>query len=239
MSSFAADPRLTDDFSSALLRAGAVFSAQDGRSVAVNYGSAAAELAVCVSAVGLVDRSELTQLVVQAPAAQLGHLVARLAGNPLAVGGAVQTAGAWWCRSADDTVVALCEPRAGLAIRDQLRSHVVHHVALTVCDRSEEWAAIALLGRATRSVLGAVGAYGTSGDPRGVTPFTAGTVDGVEVTWLLESDHRALALVPRRHAAAVWLALESAGRPFGLSCAGREAAARYRLLELGRASARA
>ena len=50
-----------------LCQAGAVFASRSGRRAAINYGSAAGELAVCVSAVGLVDRSELSTLVVEAP----------------------------------------------------------------------------------------------------------------------------------------------------------------------------
>jgi hypothetical protein len=39
-----------------LRRAGAVLARRDGRDVAINFGSAAAELAVCVRSVGIVDR---------------------------------------------------------------------------------------------------------------------------------------------------------------------------------------
>jgi glycine cleavage system aminomethyltransferase T len=222
-----------DPFNAILRRAGAVFASHHGRSVAVNYGSAAGELAVCVSAVGLVDCSELTKLIVQAPPAQLRHLVSRLAGSEVAVGGARYADGAWWCGAAADRVLVLCHPSAGPRLRQRLSSQAVHHVALTVHDHSDEWAAIALIGRATPKVLKALGAFSDAGDPRRIPPLTAGTVHGVEVNWLLESDRRALALVPRLQAGTVWRAIEDTGRPFGISCVGEDAASRYSLLERG------
>lgn len=221
----------SDPFDAILRKAGAVFASHHGQPVALNYGSAAAELAVCVSAVGLLDRSELTKLVLEAPPAQLGHLVARIAGTPVTVGGALPAGGAWWCGSTENTVVVLCEPALGGRLRERLHTQTMHHVALTVHDHSDDWAAIALIGRGTAKVVSALGAYGEAGDPRWVSPFTAATVNGVPIKWLLESDHRALALVPREEAAGVWRAIEDAGRPFGISCVGHEAASRYMLLE--------
>jgi glycine cleavage system aminomethyltransferase T len=216
-----------------LRRAGAVFAGHNGLTVAANYGSAAGELAVCVRAVGLVDRSELTKLALGAPSAQLGHLLVRLTGRVVAVGGALQTDDGWWCRAAEDRVIVLSEPVAGARLGDRLcdQAQVLHHVSLTTHDLSHEWAAIGLIGRGTPDLLRAIGAHGEAGDPRLIAPFSTGTVDGVEVMWLMQSDRRALALVARADAADVWRALENAGRPFGISCVGYEAARRYALLE--------
>lgn len=233
VSVFAASKGATDPFDAILRRAGAVFASHHGRSVAVNYGSAAGELAVCVSAVGLVDRSELTKLVLEAPPAQLSHLVARLAGSTVALGGALQAGGAWWCGSAANRIVVLCEPSVGERLLDRLRTQALHHVTLNVHDRSDDLTAIGLIGCATPKVLRALGTYGDSGDARRVLPFTTGTVHGVEIEWLLECDRRALALVPREDAGTVWRALEDAGRRFGISCVGHEAASRYMLVERG------
>ncbi len=220
-------------FDEVLRRAGAVFAGHNGRTVAVNYGSAAGELAVCVRAVGLVDRSELTKLVLEAPSAQLGHLLVRLTGRIVAVGGALQTGDGWWCRAAENRVVLLSDPAVGKRVHERLRlqTQALHHVSVTVEDRSEQWAAIGLIGHSTPKLLGALGAYGDTGDPRSVAPFGAAVVHGVDVMWLLESDRRALALVNRAQAGELWRTLEDAGRPFGLSCVGHEAARRYALLE--------
>ncbi len=216
-----------------LRRAGAVFTGHDGRTVAVNYGSAAGELAVCVRSVGLVDRSELTMLELAAAPAQLRHLIVRLTGQTVAAGGALHAHGAWWCGAAADRVIALSETSTGARLRERLASQAQarHHVSLKVRDRSQEWAAIELIGAATSELLAALGAYGETRDPRRVAPFTAGAIRGVELMWLLESARCALALVPRAQSGTVWRALEEQGRPFGISCVGREAASRYRLIE--------
>ena len=83
-------------------------------------------------------------------------------------------------------------------------------------------------------MLAAVGAYGPPCDPRLTPPFSSRSVAGVDVSWLLESDRSAVAVIARDRAAEVWRAIELAGRPFGISCVGQEAAGRYALLERAR-----
>jgi glycine cleavage system aminomethyltransferase T len=212
-----------------LRRAGAVLSTRAGRPVTVHFGSAAAELAVCVRAVGLVDRSELSTLSVDAPPPQLAALMRRLAGATVAPGGLVSAASAWWCGETSDRVMVVCDPRTGGRLIGALHADAARHV--TVLDRSAELAAIALLGRNTSRVLSALGVYGPSADARQAKPFTHGSVEGIPARWLLESDHRAIALVDRDQAGEAWLAIERAGRPFGISCVGHEAAFRYALME--------
>jgi glycine cleavage system aminomethyltransferase T len=216
---------------SVLRKAGAVFSGREDSPIAVHYGSPAGELAVCVRAVGIVDRSQLSKLVIEAPRLQLGLLTSRLIGGTIAPGGAVQAAGAWWCADSEESMTVLCEPRVAQRLQDRLREHAVHYAALSVRDCSAELAAIELLGPATRKLLMTLGVYGESGDPRSVPPFTAGTLAGCEVRWLLQSDHRAVALVQAAAAGKTWKAIERAGRPYGISCVGSEAARRYALLD--------
>jgi glycine cleavage system aminomethyltransferase T len=216
---------------SVLRQAGAVFSGRDGRPVAVHFGSPAGELAVCVRAVGIVDRSQLSTLAIEAPRLQLRLLTSRLIGATVAPGGALQAAGAWWCANSEESVTVLCEQRVAHRLQDRVREHAIHYAALSVRDRTADCAAIELLGPATRKLLAALGVYGEAGDPRRVPPFTAATIAGCEVRWLLQSDRRALALVPSASAAEVWKAIERAGRPYGISCVGIEAARHYALLD--------
>ena len=197
--------------------------------MAINFGSAAAELAVCVRTVGLVDRSDLSTLALEAPPAQLAALTRRLVGATVAPGGLVSGGGAWWCGEAPDRVIVLCDPRTAARLISGLRTDAARHVS--VRDLSAELAAIGLLGRNTGHVLNALGVYGHSGDPREAKPFARGSVAGRPAWWLLQSDRRALALVSREHAGEAWLAIEGAGRPHGISCVGQEAAARYTLME--------
>lgn len=218
-----------------LNRAGAVYSTRPGRRVAIHFGSAAAELSVCVRAVGLVERSELSTLSLEAPAAQLSALMTRLAGAAVAPGGLVCGRSAWWCGVAEDRAMVVCRAPTGARLAEALHGDAARH--LTVRDLSEELAAIGVLGRNAGSVLSALGAYGPSGDARTARPFALAAVDGIPAWWLLQSDRQALALVSREHAGEVWLAIERAGRPFGISCVGEEAASRYALIERSRPAA--
>ncbi|HUO73198.1 MAG TPA: hypothetical protein VMU39_20685 [Solirubrobacteraceae bacterium] len=220
---------------SVLESAGAVFSLREGRAIVLHYGSPAGELAVCIRAIGLLDRSELTKLVVEAPPAQLSHLLARMTGEVVVPGGALNADGAWWCGAAEGRVVVVCEPHVGARLLGRLRAQTTHQVAVTTHDRTLDWAAIGVVGRSAARLLSALGVYGESGDPRRAAPFSSHGLAGTDAMWLLESDHRALVLVPAGSAGAAWRAIEQAGRPFGISCVGTEAARRYALLE--RASA--
>ncbi|MBV9804223.1 MAG: hypothetical protein JO130_13570 [Solirubrobacterales bacterium] len=212
-----------------LNRAGAVFSVRAGKPVAVHFGSAAAELAVCVRAVGLVDRSDLSVLALEAPPAQLSALMNRLVGATVSPGGLVCTRSAWWCGERPDRIIVVSDSRTAGRLADAQHGVAARHV--TVRDLSRRLAPLSLLGRSTGRVLAALGVYGPAGDPRHATPFGRASLDGIAVDWLLQSDHRALALVPREHAGEAWLAIKRAGRPFGISCVGHEAACRYALLE--------
>jgi glycine cleavage system aminomethyltransferase T len=212
-----------------------VFSVHGGRPVAINFGSAAGELAVCSRKVGLTDSSHLSKLVIAAPAERLRGLIERLAGSSVSPGGVLFAHGALWCGVTEDRVLVLCGPALGARIRARLATDAARRVTLSITDHTTDWGAIELLGPGTRNVLRALGTYGTSGDPRQVAPFTAGSVAGIETMWVLPSDRRAIALVPYDRAGEAWRAIEEAGRPFGLSCVGRDAANRYALLERSRA----
>jgi len=212
-----------------LRRAGAILSTRDGRPVAINFGSAAAELSVCVRTVGLVDHSELSTLALEAPPAQLSALMRRMAGDTVSPGGLVTSARALWCGETSSRVIVVCDPRTAERLTGGLRADAARHIG--VRDLSSELTAIGLLGRNTALVLGALGVYGPSGDPRTVQPFSRGSVERHAAWWLLQSDRRALALVDRDLAGEAWLAIERAGRPYGISCVGQEAAERYTLME--------
>ncbi len=223
--------RNEDAFVSILRQAGAVVAEHEGRLTVLNFGSAAGELAVCLRAVGLVDRSELTKLVLTGPAERIGALLVRLAGTDLAVGGVARRSTIWWCRTGPDRVIALCEPARGTRLWGELRLQARRHGSIALNDCSHTWTAIELLGRATPNMLAALGVYGEAGDPRRVAPFSVARIGPVDVSWLLQSPRRALALVAREDAAPAWRALEEAGRPFAISCVGQQAAARYSLLD--------
>jgi glycine cleavage system aminomethyltransferase T len=214
-----------------LRRAGAVFGVHGGCLVALNYGSAAGELAACVHSVGLADHSDAAKLVLEAPPAQLSDLTVLLAGRSVAAGQAFYAHGAWWCGAAPGRAVILCEAPVGDRLRDSLRSQRLRRFSLTVEDRSDRWAAIELIGRDAPKVLSELGAYDDPAAAGHGPSFTAGTVNGMMVSWLLESEHDGLALVERSDALAVWQAIERVGHGFSITYVGQEASARYRLLD--------
>ena len=213
-----------------LQQAGGILVLRDGRAVVTHYGSAAGELAACVSAVGLADCSELTKLVLHGRSEQLRQLTSRVAGTEVAPGGAALSGGVWWCAESAERMIVLCDPRLGERLGVQLRARVSRRASVELEDHSQDWAALAVVGRRTRPLLAELGVYGEAGDPRGVAPLTAHAMTGADVLWLLESDHKALALVPRAHAAQVWRTIDRAGQAFGISAVGREAVARYALI---------
>jgi glycine cleavage system aminomethyltransferase T len=226
-----ADPARADhELDAVVNRAGAVFCEHAGRSVALNYGSAAGELAACVTRAGLADRSELVKLSLEGSQQMLQQVVFNLTGAALAPGGATFTGAAWWCAAGPERVLVLCEPASGDRLHSRIRRLLTWHPSLRIRDLSVEWSAIALVGRRTSEVLSALGVYGIAGDPRSVSPVTSCRVADVEVTWLLQSDHRALALMGHRDAPGVWHALHRAGEQFGICAVGHEAIARYTLL---------
>lgn len=209
-------------------RAGAVMRTQGGASVAVHYGSAAAELGVCVRAVGLADRSDLGTLEIAGPAAAVGAFLRKLTGAPLEPAGVATAAGAWWCAAAPGRVLVLCEPDRRAQLLGVLRAASRRHPGVAVADVSSAWSAIAVVGRRTADVLAALG-HGD--DPRAAAPFGRASIGGAGVHVLLQSDRRAIVLAEPAAAGAVWQAIAHAGRPYGLSCVGTEAVERFALLD--------
>lgn len=223
-------PGPADPLDPVLRRAGAVFGLHAGNLVALNFGSAAGELAACVHGVGLADRSDVAQLVLEAPAAQLSDLVALLAGRGLAPGQAFHAHGAWWCGEAAGRAVILCDRRIANRLRDSLDSQRLRRFAPRLEDRSHGWAAIELIGREAPKLLAELGAYDDPAALRLGPSFTTGTVNGAVVHWLLEAERDALVLVRRADVLATWQAIDRIGRGYGVAYVGQEAAARYRLL---------
>jgi glycine cleavage system aminomethyltransferase T len=230
MSIHTPSPRADHELDAVVNRAGAVFCDHSGRSVALNYGSAAGELAACVTRAGLADRSELIKLSLEGPQQMLQQVVSNLAGAALAPGGATFTGAAWWCAASPERVLVLSEPASGDRLHSRIRRLLTWHPSLRIRDLSVQWSAIAIVGRRAGEVLAALGVYGEAGDPRSVSPVACSRIGDVDVTWLLQSDHRALVLMGHRGAPAVWHALHSAGERFGICAVGHEAIARYTLL---------
>jgi glycine cleavage system aminomethyltransferase T len=214
-------------------RAGAVMVERDGGSVAAHYGSAAGELAVCMRAVGIADRSDLGKLIVSGEPEPLAELLLQVAGVSLAAPGAVaERGGAWWCAAGGGRALVLCDPARRAHLLDLLRAAARRRPSLRLDDVTAQMSAIAVVGRSTRRVLAELGALGPAGDPRRVPPFGSVRIAGAGVSVLLQSDESVLLLVPAPDADRVWHAVERAGRPFVMGCVGLEALERFTLVAL-------
>lgn len=156
--------------------------------------------------------------------------MAALLGHSLEDGGAAFLGSALWCRPKGGQVVVICRPEDSSRLLGQLRKQAMRCPDLSVSDRSHQYASIGVIGASAPGVLAALGAYGPESDPHGVSPAASGRVAGVDVFWLLESDNSALVLAPRSAGIRVWKAIEDAGRPFHISCIGRDAFDRYMML---------
>lgn len=211
-----------------LRHAGAVMTQRDGWPVAAHYGSAAGELAVCVSGVGLAVRADLATFTIEAKPEAADRLLDRVLGHGLVPGGASLEAGAWWCRSAGAEELTVICPRSMAARLVRTLSHEITRIAhADMVDRWEDRVVLGVIGRKTIGVLEALEVFGAAGDPRRASPCTTTALAGHAVTWLLQADTAALAVVELDGAAAAWQALDDAGRPHGISCVGIEAIDRY------------
>ena len=201
-----------------------------GHPVVTSYGSAAGELAACVTAVGLADRSQLTKLALIGSPPALRELTIGLTGTELAPGGAVRSGGAWWCAETPSRTIVLCDPRWATRLRAALAQEAPRRPDIGVTDHTADWATLAVVGRRAGELLAGLGVYGSSGDPRAVPPVRRLRCGAVTVTWLLVSDEMAWAVLPRTDGPALWQTLERAGQPLSLCAVGQEAVSRYGLI---------
>ncbi|MFL5847038.1 MAG: hypothetical protein ACJ762_20340 [Solirubrobacteraceae bacterium] len=205
-----------------LLRtAGANMTHRGGRAVPADYGSAAGELAVCMRGVGLATRADLATLSLRGKARGLDQLLQRFLGHPVATGGAVLEAGAWWSRPFDEEVLVVCRYDRAKRLRVALAQEVSRFTAATLIDQGEDRALLEIAGRHTGRVLATLG-LGSATSP---------VIAALNAVWILQSDTSALAIVPAVEAAGLWKTLDAAGHPHGISCVGIDALERYTLVE--------
>lgn len=221
--------QLRDELGGIQAEAGAVLARRGGRVLALSYGSAVGELAACMNAVGVASRAELTKLELTAPGPNLERVTAGLFGVALMAGGSYQTRAVGWYRPDGGRLIALCEAEHAARLRGRLGFWTLRDPAAALHDRTDEWAAIAVIGRRSRLLLGQLGVYGRGRDPRAVAPVTR-TADDPETYWLLHADDDALAITPRGSATELWRRITRVGRPLQICAVGQEALTRYRML---------
>ena len=195
-------------------------SEREGHAVAVNFGSAATELAICVKRVGLAVRSDLGALEIVGAEPWLTHFLQGSLGARAPVPGeAVRTARSWCCRVGPDRAIVIGPWSAAARWAGIVRHAVVTGAAVDGTDRSDSATALTLVGPRAARLL----------DDAGLEPDLA--VGGVRETWLAgssalllrEAGDRFLLVVDADHAVDAWQELFDVGRALGLSMVGAEA----------------
>jgi glycine cleavage system aminomethyltransferase T len=209
-----------------LRHAGAVTVVRDGRPVAVHYGSAATELAVCAKGVGLAFRSDLETLGLSGHPAWLDHVLGRALGARIpATGSATKTAGALCCRVDEEHAMLVASPGAAARWRRIAREAIVVGNPIALADRSADLTALTLVGPRARTLLAAAGLDGDLA--LGAVRTTA--LAGAPAVLVREQSRRFLLVAAAADTA--WRALVEAGAPLGLALVGSEALARLAAAE--------
>ena len=207
-----------------LQRAGATMVARHGWWVAAHFGSPAGELALCETAVGLADRSDLGKLELRGEAAAIELLVGQLSGGRLDPGDALLAEGAWWCAvSPGPRARAVRRRRDRRACAPPRPRPCAGRRGATITDVTPRYAALGLLGPRTADVLTELS---DSEPPLGDVESPAFDVlrlAAVPAMLLRGAPGRAVVVTEAGRAAALWAEVERAGREAGIGHVGADA----------------
>jgi glycine cleavage system aminomethyltransferase T len=206
-----------------LQKAGATMVARHGWWVAAHFGSPGGELALCETAVGMADRSDLGKLELRGEPSALEQLVGQLSGGSIAPGDALLAAGAWWCAVSPTHALAICDAGETDRVRSAALDAVRWTPGATVTDITPRYAAIGLLGPATAAVLGELD---DSEPPLGDADSPAFDVlrlAAVPAMVLRGRPGRAVILTEAARASVLWVEIERAGREAGIGLVGADA----------------
>lgn len=200
------------------LAAGAQLGERDGHVVVALYGSTPGEIAVCMTHVGLADRSDLGTLELRGAQSPLDRaLAARLGEPPVAPGAARRQRGIWYLRL-DSRRALLVGPHRALASVPPI-GEGSDRAELVCNDIGATTAIVSVIGPRAGRLLSAAAMpddlqIGTIGrDPQ----------DARVVAILREGQRRILILVRASAADAVWGRLLTAGEPLGAAFVGSDA----------------
>ena len=190
-----------------------------------HYGSAAAEIAVCAKAVGLVERPELRLLEVAGDEMLLEHALApAVPGQVPGAGQARCVAETWCCRVAADRALVAGAARTADRWR-QVVSRAAATTGIAVATNAlSRGEAVSIVGPKASAVLR------SSSLPGDLVPGAVqeGRIAGSPVAVVCEDRERFLLLFPDGCPAAALEAIGDSGRPFGLARVGHEALAHLR-----------
>jgi glycine cleavage system aminomethyltransferase T len=206
-----------------LQKSGATMVARHGWWVAAHYGSPAGELALCETAVGLADRSDLGKLELRGERSALEQLVGQLSGGRVDPCDALLAQGAWWCAVSRTHVLALCDAGETQRLTAAAQAAVRWTPGATAADVTAAYAAIGLLGPRTADVLNEIS---DSEPPLGEVDSPAFDVlrlAAVPAMLLRASAGRAIALTEAGRGSVLWIEVERAGREAGIGHVGMDA----------------
>lgn len=203
------------------LRSGAVIVQRDGQPVVGNYGSAAAEVALCHKSVGLAVRSDLRTLEVHGQEAWLEALLERNLGGDVPAPDAVRSIGGTHCARVNERTVLLVGRPAVLAswVR-AARQAIVSGSPLDVVDGPPAQVPVSLIGPKVSAVLESADLPAI---PLGVAGVCARA--GAHGLTLVGAGPDHVLVVAHRPTSLLCQSLLAAGRAVGLSLVGAEAVA--------------
>lgn len=188
--------------------------------VVAHYGSAAAEIAVCTKAVGLVQRSDLQLLEVAGPEAGLPDALALAIPDAVPEPGEANcVADTWCCRVEPARALVAGSPGAVDRWRQVVSRAAAHTGVAVTANVLAEADVISIVGPKAATVMG------MSSLPVDVAPgrVAAGQISGSPVSVVCEDADRYLLLFPLGCSAAALDAIGETGRPVGLARVGHEA----------------
>jgi glycine cleavage system aminomethyltransferase T len=204
-----------------LQKAGATMVARHGWWVAAHFGSPGGELALCDTAVGLADRSDLGKLELRGDPSALETLVGQLTGGQVLPGEALLAGGAWWCSVSPQHVIAVVDAAGTEAVRAAIGEAVRWTPGVTVTDLTPRYAALGLLGPATEELLEELSAG--SLEPADGPAFDVMHLASHSVMLLRVSARRAVILTDAARAAALWTDIDRIGQDAGIGHVGADA----------------
>jgi len=163
--------------------AGAQLEARDGWSIAVSFGSEAAETERLTKTVGFTDRSSLTKFEVSTTA----EAVAKLELRP---GTAEVRDGAWWCPITPERLLVFGKPAGAAALRSAVDS-----IGGRVVDLTAALCAMTLAGPGCRELLARFCAIDVRPAVAPVRAFRPGSIARTPGYLLVEDEQRLLILV--------------------------------------------
>jgi glycine cleavage system aminomethyltransferase T len=184
------------------LAAGATIERRDGWNVAVSYDGEAEERERLGSTVGFADRSQIGKLELH------GH-------HGLDLGQAALRDEAWWCPTARERALVLCEPDRTAALREQLRDGVV--------DLTSAMGALTIAGPLAVELFARFTAIDLRPHVTPVHGFRPGSVARTPGAILREAEDRWLMLFGAALGSYVWAVVADAAASLGGGPVGIEA----------------